>query len=253
MLCGVLYGHALYAETVKTLEQKIISQYYQDDFQGGRFEADQYNRQIADGIKKIISQQPNSSFRYDFKALRQKNMLRLFYSPDHKLKIYNLDTSSGGSMRFFENMIQYKVADKVQQQKLANIALLRRVGQTRLGEQVVYLLVDSAIHSSCEGDSTLRAYTLGEHGLTEAKVFKTQQQTLSKIAVPYNCKAFRPQDSFYQDYSKIYQEMIRFSADTQFIDIRILDKNLVPQDQYFRYQKQGDIFQYRGIVPSTTR
>ncbi|KAF1026597.1 MAG: hypothetical protein GAK29_01216 [Acinetobacter bereziniae] len=93
---GILVAQAQ-AESLKDFETTLIQKYYQSSC-SSRNECDQYNEKISNAIETKIKKDP-TSFTYAFPQLTEKNMLKIHYSPDRKIKFYTMDISGGGTMR----------------------------------------------------------------------------------------------------------------------------------------------------------
>lgn len=241
----------LHAETLAQFEQRLIQKYDQTGSAGGRIEADQYNQQIADAVSQKLKSDPKS-FDYAFQQLTDRDLLRVHYSPDRKLKVYTLDVSSGGSMRFFENLLQYRQGTQVKTQVLDDRELIKSIQQTDLANTTTYMLLDHGVWSNCEGSIRIAAYQLNSKGLVQAPVFQTKRKSLNQIQVPYRCSAFPDNSPYASDYSVIAEGMVQAAKNMQYIDIRLMNKALVPQQKFLRYQKQGAVYQYIGVVPAET-
>lgn len=248
---GLISHMPVHAETLAQFEQNLIRKYDQSALSGGRIEADQYNQQIAQAVSQKLKSDPKS-FDYAFKQLTDRDLLRVHYSPDRKLKVYTLDVSSGGSMRFFENLLQYRQGTQVKTQTLDDRELIKSIQQTDLAESTTYMLLDHGIWSSCEGSIRIAAYQFNRNGLAQTAVFQSRRKSLSQIAVPYRCSAFPDNSPYASDYSVIAEGMIQPAKNLQHIDIRLMNKALAPQEKFLRYQKQGAVYQYIGVVNAET-
>jgi len=189
-----------------------------------------------------------ASFDYDFKALVDQGMLNIHYSPDRLIKIYNLDLSSGGTMREFSNIAQYKQAGKIKTQTLEQFGLTRSIQQSQLNQKTTYFVLEHYIGSSCDGSISMQALQMQAKILAPAAVFKSRSQVLSDISVPYSCREFPEKSAYARNYSLIGQALIQPAANMQYIDFRLMNEQLAPQQKFLRYQKQGGFYVYQGTV-----
>lgn len=252
IILSLNFNTGLGAASLAQFEQDLMQQYYQAEITGGRIEADQYNQQIAEAVETQLKTDPKT-FEYNFKRLTDKYMLRIYLSPDHRLKIYNLDVSSGGTMREFQNIMQYKSAGKVHTQVLSELGAIQSIQQTVLGNKTTYIINHQLIGSSCMGAMVISAYQWSANSLREAAVFKTKRKTLSEISVEYDCHKFRGATADGSDYFYNYDDLIHVAANMQTIDIQLMNEQLVPQNKYLRYQKKTNYYQYNGVVPAAQK
>lgn len=235
-----------YAETLPEFEQVLIQKYHQSAV-NGRIEADQYNGQIAEAVIAKVQQDPKT-WRYDFKALVDQGMLDIRYSPDAKIKIYQLDVSSGGSMRFFKNIAQWQTETGTHTQYIQDNQLIRQVYQTDLANRSTYFVLTQAIGSSCEGMASISAYHLSKTKLVMAPVFQIKNKRIQHIDVPFDCHAFPDNSPYLADRTKVTEYLIRVDPKMQFIDVQLLNQQHVPQNKYFHYKKEQGVYRYTHVV-----
>ncbi|EPF74345.1 hypothetical protein [Acinetobacter rudis] len=242
----VAVSFAAHAETLPEFEQKLIEQYYQAEI-SGRVEADQYNSEIAKAIIAKVEKDPQT-WSYKFPALVNKRMLDIHYSPDQKIKIYQLDVSSGGTMRFFNNLAQWKTPTGLKTQLIEEDALIRKIDQTQLAKRNTYFILSQSIGSNCDGAANISAYHLAATKMVSANAFQSKKQRMQNISVPFDCSAYPADSPQMQDRSTLTQYLIRVDPKMQFIDIRLLNEKYVPQNKFLRYQKGQTNYQYTGVV-----
>lgn len=247
-LVGLLCACPLmvYAETLAEFEQKLIDQYAQADV-SSRVEADQYNEEIAEAVIAKIKKDPQS-WNYTFPALVKKRMLDIHYSPDHKIKIYGLDVSSGGSMRSFQNIAQWQTANGLRTQSIEEDALIRTIYQTQLAKRDTYFVLTQSIGSHCDGAANISAYHLATTKLVETSVFQSKKQRMQNISVPFDCSAYPPDSPQLGDRTTLTEYLIRVDPKMQFVDVQLLNEKYVPQNKYLRYQKGPETYKYQGVV-----
>lgn len=238
-----MIGHA---ESLLEFEDKLIKQYYQAEITS-RVEADQYNSQIAEAISARVKRDPQS-WSYTFPALVDKHMLDIYYSPDRKIKIYHMDTSSGGTMRMSVNLAQWQTASGTRTQLIEEDALIREIYQTSLAGRDTYLILSQAVASSCDGVANISAYHLATTKIVSTDIFQTKNQRLKNISVPFYCGAYPDDSPQLADRRTISEYLIRVDPQLQYVDIRLLDQKYAPQNKYLRYKKTASTYQYSGTV-----
>lgn len=231
-----------YAEEFSRFEQKIIQNYYQAACTD-RQQCDQYNENISNAIIEQLKQDPQS-YHYPFKALTDKNLLRIVYSPDKKLKFYNVDVSGGGTMREFVTYIQYRQGSRIKTQEIKNAGYIKRIQQTQLHQQPLYLISQTYIGSSCEGVYAIDAAQLLNGSYQPIKAFTSKTKKLDSIKINFDCHYFPDTN----DYSAMDQMFIRTAADLKNIDILVVQPSGQLTQNYLRYQKTKNGYQYIGTV-----
>lgn len=231
-----------YAEEFSRFEQKIIQNYYQAACTD-RQQCDQYNENISNAIIEQLRKDPQS-YNYPFKALTDKNLLRIVYSPDKKLKFYNFDVSGGGTMREFVTYIQYRQGSRIKTQEIKNAGYIKRIQQTQLHQQPLYLISQTYIGSTCEGIYAIDAAQLLNGSYQPIKAFTSKTKKLDSIKINFDCHYFPDSN----DYSAMDQMFIRTAADLKNIDILVVQPSGQLTQNYLRYQKTKNGYQYIGTV-----
>ncbi|OTG83054.1 hypothetical protein [Acinetobacter sp. ANC 4648] len=231
-----------YAESLANFEQKTINHYYQATC-ADRAECDQYNEDVSHTIIEKLKKDP-TSYTYAFKALTDKNLLKILYSPDKKLKFYNFDVSSGGTMREFTTYVQYKQGNRIKTQAVENAGYIKRIQQTELHQQPLYLISKTYIGSSCEGAYALQATQLINGHYQPVKAFIAKTKTLDAITISYDCHYFPDTN----DYSEMDKTFIRTAKDLKNIDVLVIQPSGHLTQNYLRYQKTKNGYQYIAVV-----
>jgi hypothetical protein len=232
----------VFAESVQDFETQILKKYDQSRLTD-RYESDGINQQAALKIADFIESHPQS-FDYNFKNLTSKNMVSIHYSPDRKLKFYTFDVSAGGTLREFESYVQFKQGKKVPTQAVKDGGFIRSVQQTQLNQQTVYLISSTYVGSSCVGAYAIQAAHIKNAKYKAIDVFKTRTQTMNHINVDYDCNYY-PKNIEPFDMNRHY---IRMSKDLNNIDILVIKPSGELTQNYLRYQKTKNHYQYVGTV-----
>lgn len=235
-----------YAETLPEFEQALIKKYDQSVV-SGRIEADQFNSDIAEAVMTKVQQDPKT-WSYDFSALANKHMLNIHYSPDRKIKVYQFDVSSGGTMRSFNNLAQWQTPTGLQTQLIEEDVLIRKIYQTELAKRDTYFFLTQSIGSNCVGAANITAYHLATTKIVASSAFQSKTQRMQDISVPFDCQAYAASSPQLQDRTSITEYLIRVDPKMNFIDIHLLNPQYVPQDKYLRYKKEQTHYRYQGVV-----
>jgi hypothetical protein len=237
-----LENNPAFAASVADFEASIIKQYDQSRLTE-RYENEGVNQEVASKIATFIEQNPQS-FSYAFKNLISKNMIFLNYSPDRKLKFYTFDISAGGTMREFESYVQFKHKDKVITQALDDSGFIKSIQQTELNKVPTYFISRTYIGSSCVGAYDIQATQIQNTQYKSVNVFKTKTKSLDHIDVSYDCNYY-PKNIQPFDMSRHY---IRIAKDLNHIDILVIKPSGTLTQNYLRYQKTQNHYQYIGTV-----
>lgn len=237
-----LVNSQTFAKSVANFETDIINQYYKISLTD-RYENDGINQEVASKVANFIEKNLQS-FEYPFKNLIDKNLLLLNYSPDRKLKFYTFNISAGGSMREFESYVQFKQGNKVITHALNDGGFIKAIRQTQLNNVPTYLISKTYIGSGCEGQYGIHATQIKNAQYKSVNVFKTKTKALDQINVRYDCNYY-PKNIEPFDMDRLY---IRVSADLQKIDILVIKPSGELTQNYLRYQKDNNNYQYIGTV-----
>lgn len=237
-----LVNSQTFAEPVANFETDIINKYYKTSLTD-RYENDGVNQEVATKVANFIEKN-SQSFEYPFKNLLDKNLLLLNYSPDRKLKFYTFNISAGGSMREFESYVQFKQGNKVITHALDDGGFIKAIRQTQLNNVPTYLISKTYIGSGCEGQYGIQATQIKNAQYKSVNVFKTKTKALDQINVRYDCNYY-PKNIEPFDMDRLY---IRVSPDLQKIDILVIKPSGELTQNYLRYQKNNNNYQYIGTV-----
>lgn len=136
--------------------------------------------------------QSSASLKYGFKGLANK--MYVATSKDGKFRIYSWDTQTGGTMRDFENVVQYKAANG----KVYAVALARskkgavggfshQIFQFDTGDKRVYFANFTFIHSTSALRQELSLYGIDGRKLNSSlKLIKTRSGLHNSIGFDYD-------------------------------------------------------------------
>lgn len=230
---GILVAQAQ-AESLKDFETTLIQKYYQSSC-SSRNECDQYNEKISNAIETKIKKDP-TSFTYAFPQLTEKNMLKIHYSPDRKIKFYTMDISGGGTMRDSTNLVQLKGKKSPTTQDLAKVGFIDKIAQVKIDNRDVYLITSVFIGSTCSRSYHINSFVVNNDQFVPKQVFQTKTQNLDSINVENDC----------QDWERPLQDFIRISQDLKNVDVMLINASGKLTNHYLRYQKTNHGYRYIG-------
>ena len=165
-------------------------------------------------------------------------------SPHRKIKFYTFNISAGGSMREFESFVQFNQGTIVITHALNGGGVIKAIRQTQLNNVPTYLISKTYIGSGCEGQYGIQATQIKNAQYKSVNVFKTKTKALDHINVAYDCNYY-PKNIEPFDMDRHY---IRVSPDLQKIDILVIKPSGELTQNYLRYQKNNNNYQYIGTA-----
>lgn len=204
-----------------------------------------YSDRFSKNFQKNIRSNP-ATLGYNFKALQDSNFCSIQTSADSNFRIYSWDTWTGGTMRFFNTIFQYRYNGQV----FTKVPVKGEGDPGSAGVQVftvtlkgktIYLNVTNAIGSSKDCAQSIRAYSIENGKLIDTvKVFKTKTKTLNSIEVSYDFFSVvdRPERPV---------RLITYDENKQMIYIPVVNDKGTVTKKNLCYQLKGDYFEYIGI------
>ena len=204
-----------------------------------------FSNQFKEQFIQLITSNP-ATFDYDFKMLKDSNICFINTSQDGNLKIYSWDDGTGGSMRYFRNIYQWKangkVFTKVPQYADDDAAgFCKAIFSVSINNQPYYLVLNNSIYSGRSLEQSIDAFKIEGANLNDsAKVFKTKTKELSNLKVDY--------DPFtIEDENKQPSEMIEYNDSTKTVYVTVTDKEGKVFGKRLKYQLKDKFFEYEGI------
>lgn len=191
-------------------------------------------------FKKFISENPET-LTNDFKELNKR--LYIITSEDKKLRFYVWDTELGGTMKSFDQIIQYSSSGKVQtlydKGQSDTPYFVSEIIKTNINNQKYYLVISNGIFSTKDQSQAIQAYTIRNNKLIDTdKVFKTKTKTINRIEAQFDFFSVvdRPERPL---------KLIKFNQDKLYIPV-VDEKGAVSQ-KFLLYQLNNNYFQYIGV------
>jgi len=228
----------LYAMLVNNIEVNLDSTHY-------------YSGKFGKELKKYITKTP-TSLEYPFQRLKDSNYCDIATSTDGKLRIYSWDTWTGGSMHFFNQIIQYKDSGQI-------FTKIPRYGEGDPGTfcsaiytvaikgKTYYLAIQNRVYSNKDASQSVSVLTINNRQLLDTvRLFKTKKKMLNKIDVEFDFLSVvdRPERPLalitYDDRQKIVRIPI------------VNDKGQVTR-RNMRYQLKDGYFTFADIEPDTIK
>lgn len=195
-------------------------------------------------LTDFIQKNP-ATIDYDFKMLVDSHVCFINTSLDNNLRIYSWDDGTGGSMRFFKNIYQWKnngtVMTKVPQYEEGDAgSFCTQISSVTKGQETVYLVLNRSIYSNRMVAQSIQAFHIEPNQLNDSfPLFKTKTKMLSNIHVDYDFFSI-------EDENKQPSEMISYSDSSKTLFVTITDKDGIVSGNRLKYQWTDSCFTYVG-------
>lgn len=190
-------------------------------------------------LMKELSKEP-LTLGYSFPLLREG--LRISTSDDGLLRIYSWDDLTGGTMRFYRTVFQYKSG---------NVVMVKSDGTGEEGDpealysglytmmangKAVYLTVSDGRFSSRDLGQTIKAWSINEGSLEDARIIKTKSGLTNSISINYDFTsvADRPERPV---------KLITYDAAKKIIYIPVVYPDGKVTSRFIQYQFTGQCFE----------
>ena len=198
---------------------------------------------FSDEFKAFITEH-KETMEDDFKNLSK--YIHIVTSKDKNLKIYSWDTQEGGTMKFFDRLIQYKTGDKVHTYSVSpeegdSGAFTIAIHSIEIQNRKYYLVVDYSIGSTKDHAQSVQAYTIDKGKLDDkVKIFKTSKELLNTI-------------HFYFDFFSVVDrkerpiQLIQYNNKKKSLYIPVVNEAGIVSNSFLVYTLKGNYLKYTGI------
>lgn len=237
-----IFSNVFYAQStqLESKEQYFLAQHKKisenEDYEAKTAESLKFSGEF----KKFIAENPET-LTYDFKKLNKK--LFIITSADKKLRFYVWDTELGGTMKSFDQVIQYSSNGKTKtlftKDQTDTAYFVSEIIKIPLNNHVYYLVISNGVFSSKDQAQMVQAFTIKNNRLIDSdKIFKTKTTTLNKIQVDFDFFSVvdRPERPL---------KLIKFEKNKLYIPV--VDKEGKVSDKFLIYQLNNNSFQYTGV------
>ena len=202
-----------------------------------------YSSQFDSVMEAVITTKP-ASLNYPFQQLQDSTDCTIATSSDKLFRIYSWDTWTGGTMHFFNAMMQWKgvkgafVSKPVLEEGDPG-GWCTEIFTVSMKDKVYYLAVFNAVYSTKDKAQYIQAYSIDNDRLVDTvKLFKTPGGAYSRIDIDFDMASVmdrpeRPLKLIRYDAGKLYIPFVKKGG-------WLTSTNLV-------YQQKDDSFEYAGI------
>ena len=200
------------------------------------------SRKLSDSITNLIKNSPKS-ITYPFDLLQNENILSVISSTDNRFRVYSWDNYLGGTMRFFNQIFQFKS----NQQIITKVHLAEKDPQAFFSKiytvptakhENIYLVISNSILSSKYLVQHLTAYKIDSGKLQKVPVFKTKTATIDQISVEYDFFSVIERNERPVELIKLEKNELKVALVKE--DLQVTNKNLT-------YEWNGALFTYIGV------
>lgn len=210
------------------------------------YKAMQENSEKSESFTKLFFQVIHSnpkSIDYNFNKLKEQTGIYIATSTDKKLRIYSWDNNSGGTMRFFDQIIQFNTNSEIKSYlKTANEdsqSFISKIYSTNTNNnETIYLTINNSIFSTKDVSQSIFAYNIKNNKLNQVKVFKTKKQQLSSIHCEYD---------FFSVVDRPERPIELITLNNKVLNIPLITEKGKVTNQNLIYVWNGEYFIYKGI------
>ena len=185
-----LIGITSQGQTLKVIEQVLLKQInkitYWSEYNGNNPKINRddslikANYQFQKNLLHYTSSNP-ATLSFAFAELTKVGV-DIATSEDRLFRIYSWDNKEGGTMRFFNNVYQYKIGNKIFSQKVEHSANDEYPGSfysntytLKSGAKTYYLSVYHSIFSTSDSYQGIKVFSIGNNALNDGvKLIKTK-------------------------------------------------------------------------------
>lgn len=179
---------------------------------------------------------------YDFQLLTDSNYIDIASDKNNALRIYSWDDQQGGTMRYFNNIFQYKVRNKIFTKMIfcdgmGSCAFYHDIYTLETNDNIFYLTLSTSILSTKDCAQTLDIFSIADTVLqAKNEIVKTQDGMTGSIEIGYD---------FFSVYKRLERpiRLIRYDTTNKIIEIPIIDENDQVTDSIVKYQFNGKYFE----------
>jgi hypothetical protein len=201
----LIAAQAVYAQSIEEIDHKLATYLdrlacwsahsNKDTTVSRRDSLASINYSIASYIEHVCHKKPVSVLKSLPKA--GERGLTVMASDDDKLLLFSWDTKMGGTMRYYDDIVQYTAGNTLKVAHMVDTSVDGDYGSDYMNittihttsNKTVYLVQDYCIISTNDRSESITAYTI-EHGvLKTADMFKTKTQLLDDIEYHYDAFA----------------------------------------------------------------
>ena len=237
LLTGLLISFSQ-SKDLSAQENKFVKQF--STLSNGSGDSEKFKKDFTN----FLSENPNS-FDFSFNKLKN-NSFYITTSTDGNFRHYSWDNGQGGSMRFFNEIYQWRVGGKVFVKQVQGSEegdsgeFSSKIYSINIQNKDYYLVITNSIFSNRDARQSVIAFFINNNQLVQAPIFKTKTKLLSRIDVDFDFFSVvdRPERPI---------ELITFNSKQDTLSIPVVDKDGKVTKRNILYVFNGTVLEFRGI------
>ena len=226
------------SKDLSTQENKFVKQF--STLSNGAGDSEKFKKDFS----AFLSANPNT-IDFPFNKLKS-NSFYITTSTDGNFRHYGWDTGQGGSMRFFNEVYQWRVGEKVFVKQVQGSEegdsgeFSSKIYSINIQNKDYYLVITNSIFSNRDARQSVIAFFINNNQLVQAPIFKTKTKLLSRIDVDFDFFSVvdRPERPI---------ELITFNSKQDTLSIPVVDKDGKVTKRNILYVFNGTVLEFRGI------
>lgn len=246
----MLFSTFAFAQSLRNIENILNESFQKIDYWSSNERTDRHffdslyasNAKFEKLLLKYTSTFPET-INYNFELLK-KNGLQIATSEDGIFRIYSWDDGTGGTMRFFKNIYQYKVNQNVFSKSSPEYdekdagCFYYQINDINPGNKKFYITQGTAILSSGLSYHTIKIFSIEDAQLNDnAKLIKTKRGIRNQIGYEVDLTARTNRDREVGNYKIEYDEK------NKVISIPLILENSKVTAGKIHYQFKGKYFE----------
>ncbi|HTD99058.1 MAG TPA: hypothetical protein VK668_07205 [Mucilaginibacter sp.] len=249
LICYCLTSLKSHGQNPKAIEADLLKSFKKINYWDERIRdttinagdsLDNANNAFGEKLKLYAEKYP-LTINYPFNYLK-KQYLNICSSADGLFRIYSWDTGGGGTMREFENVMQYKTGNKAKSELVVNsedlgIPFYSNLYTFKMGNKTYYLGIFGFIESSRYAGAGIKLFAIENNKLNrDVKLLKTRSGLKNEISYEYDFGSIA-----YIPFEK--RPAITFDAATQTIRIPVVTGKGIVTKKLITYKFTGQYFE----------
>ena len=239
----------LFAQTPQSIEADLLNSFKKISYWDQRLSdmtvsasdsLDNANEVFGEKLKQATEKYP-ATITQSFASLK-KERLDIFTSSDGLFRIYSWDMGGGGTMREFENLMQYKTGDKTTSILFISsedvyVPFYSNLYTFKTGNKTYYLGITGVIESSRYAGTGIKVFAIEGNKLnTNVKLLKTGSGLKNEISYEYDFGSIA-----HIPYGK--RPTITFDDATQTFRMPLVDTKGNVTKKFITYKFTGQYFE----------
>ncbi|MFY7909743.1 MAG: hypothetical protein ACOVO2_09335 [Emticicia sp.] len=244
ILIFILYSNYSIAQnkSLWAIEQELYKDYEalssNEDWEIREELAKKFKKKFESFLRKYPT-----TFDYTFTKLLSTKYFHITTSKDKRLKIYSWNEQTGGSMRIFCSIFQFKSNEKIviDYPNDYEDTFYSAIHEVKIGQRTYYLAINNGIYSNKDASQAIEAFYIKNNKVirsTDLFVSKNNQTGDIEVSYDFFSVVDRPERPV---------EIISYDNRLKIVYIALVDESGKVSNSNLLYQLKGEKFVYIGI------